>query len=304
MHQSWRVWGLGWWGSARSSGGPRAGRWVPVFGLLVGLAGVAAVWLPQPAHAAGPRSAWVWPLAGQPALVRGFDPPATAYGAGHRGVDLGSAAGAPVRAAGAGRVSYAGLLAGRGVVVVVHGTLRTTYEPVTAQVRVGQAVAAGQPLGWLGAGHCAPSCLHWGLLRGATYLNPLLVLAPAQARLLPVSTAGSGHPAPGAAPTGRVSAGQSPVGAERPAAAATAATPSKETRLALRGHDRPLGAGAALALVAGLALLVRRPRPRPPSEPVPATRAGANLPPVPVTPEPDAGRTVDLGNERARRRSG
>ena len=43
-----------------------------------------------------------------------------------------TAPGAPVRAAGAGRVSYAGLLAGRGVLVVVHGALRTTYEPVTA----------------------------------------------------------------------------------------------------------------------------------------------------------------------------
>ena len=35
-----------------------------------------------------------------------------------------------------------GLLAGRGVVVVVHGALRTTYEPVDASVAVGELVVA------------------------------------------------------------------------------------------------------------------------------------------------------------------
>jgi hypothetical protein len=29
-------------------------------------------------------------------------------------------------------VTFAGLVAGKGVVVIKHGTLRTTYEPVTA----------------------------------------------------------------------------------------------------------------------------------------------------------------------------
>ena len=42
------------------------------------------------------------------------------------------------RSALAGRVSFAGRIAGRGVVVVGHGATRTTYEPVAAEVSVGR----------------------------------------------------------------------------------------------------------------------------------------------------------------------
>ncbi|MBC7373849.1 MAG: M23 family peptidase, partial [Frankiales bacterium] len=79
------------------------------------------------AAAAAADGPWGWPVAGAREVGRPFAPPASRYSAGHRGVDLPAPAGTAVRAAGAGRVSYAGLLAGRGVVVVVHGTLRTTY---------------------------------------------------------------------------------------------------------------------------------------------------------------------------------
>ncbi|WP_234312918.1 peptidoglycan DD-metalloendopeptidase family protein [Streptomyces seoulensis] len=70
-----------------------------------------------------------WPVGTRPAVLRGWEPPATVYAAGHRGVDLAAAPGAPVRAVAAGRVSYAGRVAGRGVVAVaLAGTsLRTTY---------------------------------------------------------------------------------------------------------------------------------------------------------------------------------
>jgi len=88
----------------------------------------------------------VWPLA-PPLVVAGFDPPSTRWSAGHRGVDLQGLPGQQVRAAVAGTVSFAGTLAGRGVVVVTHGQTRTTYEPVLAWVDVGVAVAAGDPLG-------------------------------------------------------------------------------------------------------------------------------------------------------------
>ena len=53
--------------------------------------------------------------------------------------------GQPVLAALPGAVTYAGSLAGRGVVVVDHGATRTTYEPVAATVTVGTPVAAGTP---------------------------------------------------------------------------------------------------------------------------------------------------------------
>ena len=55
------------------------------------------------------------------AVVRGFDPPAQPWLSGHRGVDLLGKVGEPVLAVMAGRVTYSGTLAGRGVVVVSHG---------------------------------------------------------------------------------------------------------------------------------------------------------------------------------------
>lgn len=133
---------------------------------------------------------WVAPLPQPLQVVRAFDPPALRWDAGHRGVDLKGGVGATVRAAGAGRISYAGLLAGRGVVVVVHGDLRTTYEPVAAAVKVGQTVAPGDPIGALDSGHdpWRPSSgvLHWGLVRGQTYLDPLTLLSGVRpVRLLP-----------------------------------------------------------------------------------------------------------------------
>jgi murein DD-endopeptidase MepM/ murein hydrolase activator NlpD len=87
-------------------------------------------------------------------------------------------------------VVYAGTLAGRGVVSVMHaGGLRSTYEPVTPSVAIGDAVTAGQPLGTLVAGHpgCpAAACLHWGVRSGRDYLDPLTLLGLGRVRLLPM----------------------------------------------------------------------------------------------------------------------
>ena len=130
----------------------------------------------------------VWPLDPRPSVVEGFHPPRSAYGAGHRGVDLAGLPGQRVRSALAGRVTFAGSLAGRGVVVVSHGATRTTYEPVRASAHLGAHVAAGEPLGALQAAgsHCAPAtCLHWGLIEGDTYLDPLTLVGAGQVRLLP-----------------------------------------------------------------------------------------------------------------------
>jgi murein DD-endopeptidase MepM/ murein hydrolase activator NlpD len=131
----------------------------------------------------------VLPLAGP--VVRGFDPPDQPWLPGHRGVDLLGTVGTEVVAAMAGRVVFAGTVAGRGVVVVSHGELRTTYLPVRPLVSVGTTVSAGQVIGQLRAGHGCPggTCLHWGLLRGDTYLDPLSLLDDAEVRLLPAAAA-------------------------------------------------------------------------------------------------------------------
>jgi murein DD-endopeptidase MepM/ murein hydrolase activator NlpD len=134
----------------------------------------------------------VWPLQPRPEVVATFDPPDSAWGAGHRGVDLAGRPGQSVRAALPGVVSFAGTIAGRGVVVVDHGDTRTTYEPVVATVDVGDAVSAGDRIGWLAlpGSHCLPAaCLHWGWLRGATYLDPLRLVGLGPVRLLPLDVA-------------------------------------------------------------------------------------------------------------------
>jgi hypothetical protein len=145
---------------------------------------------PAPGPAATPAGVgWVLPLGEGTRVARPFDPPPTPYAAGHRGVDLLAVPGAAVRAAAPGVVTFAGVLAGRGVVTVSHGALRSTYEPVDATVTVGQHVAAGDVIGHVSAaaGHCGPrTCLHWGVLRGAAYLDPLGLLRPGRVRLLPV----------------------------------------------------------------------------------------------------------------------
>jgi murein DD-endopeptidase MepM/ murein hydrolase activator NlpD len=106
-------------------------------------------------------------------------------------VDLLGHVGQTVSAALPGRVSFAGTLAGRGVVVVDHGATRTTYEPVSTTVHVGDVVRAGSPLGVLNAAqsHCPPSaCLHWGWIRNAddVYLDPLRLVGAVPVRLLPL----------------------------------------------------------------------------------------------------------------------
>ncbi|MEU4396330.1 M23 family metallopeptidase [Kribbella sp. NPDC023855] len=132
----------------------------------------------------------VWPLTPRPAIFRGFEPPPKPWLPGHRGLDLSGSPGQQVRSATPGTVTYAAPLAGRGVIVITNGPLRTTYEPVIPTIRVGATVTPGTPIGHLSAAgsHCAPAtCLHWGLRQATTYLNPLSLLPHHPIRLLPLT---------------------------------------------------------------------------------------------------------------------
>ncbi|MET9887718.1 M23 family metallopeptidase [Streptomyces sp. NPDC006430] len=127
-------------------------------------------------------------------VTRWWDPPPTPYAAGHRGVDLAAPVGADIRTVGPGRVHHAGPVAGRGVLsLTLPGGLRTTYEPVRPLVTEGEEVVAGQVVATLAEGpHCSRPCLHWGLLSGDTYLNPLTLLPRPTPRLLPLDGAAAG----------------------------------------------------------------------------------------------------------------
>lgn len=92
-------------------------------------------------------------------------------------------------APGPGTVSFAGTVAGRGVVTVTHPDgLRSSLEPVTPSLTVGDAVRGGDVVGVVAdtPGHCAPSsCVHWGVRDGETYVDPLLLLRGGPSVLLP-----------------------------------------------------------------------------------------------------------------------
>ncbi len=180
-----------------------------VLGVLLTLAPAGSAVTPEEP---GVDPVGVWPLRPEPTVVRGFDPPDSPFGAGHRGVDLAGRPGQQVRTALPGTVVFAGSIAGRGVVVVSHGATRTTYEPVVAAVTLGEPVARGDPIGTLetGGSHCFPAaCLHWGWIAGETYLDPLRLVGVRPVRLLPLWREEPVPLMPAGAPGGRpVAAGR------------------------------------------------------------------------------------------------
>ncbi len=180
--------------------------------LLAVLATVLFLGAHPTAHAAT-DPVGVWPLTPRPEVVRPFEPPSSPWGAGHRGVDLAGTPGQPVRAALPGRIAFVGTIAGRPVVTVSHGGTRTTYEPVGSSLARGTPVAAGQVIGSLGVAgsHCFPAaCLHWGWLRGKTYLDPLRLVGGGPVRLLPLAGLAPATPGAGLLPRASPYAGWAP----------------------------------------------------------------------------------------------
>lgn len=301
--------------SARGDGRRTASRAAPVLvaaARLLVATGVLLAGAPAPAAA---MTQATWPVVdddgGPPEISRRFDPPADLYGRGHRGVDLAARPGAQVVAAAAGRVSYAGMLAGRGVLVVVHGALRTTYEPVTAAVSVGQQVQAGELIGSLDPGHagCAASaCLHWGLRRGRQYLDPVSLLGAGPVRLLPLGA--SAETPPSAIRQAATVARASPAAATRSGSGVAVQPLSPpdeqvvEPWLSLRSTLTPTGALALIALLAGLVLLRTPTRPR--RGPASAQARAVPLDDVDATPPTGAearDAVLDLAAARDRRRA-
>ena len=162
--------------------------------IIAAIAVLAMDWFLGSGISAAESPKWVWPTGSPARVLERFNPPAKRWLAGHRGVDLSAGYGASIRSAGAGTVTFVGTIAGRGVVTVTHGELRTTYEPIDSAVAVGQYVAAGKLIGSIGGGgHCDSHCLHWGLLRGGTYLDPLLLLSHDPPVLKPLPGTASGN---------------------------------------------------------------------------------------------------------------
>lgn len=227
----------------------------------------------QPANRElAPRGERVWPVAGQggtanarPEVRRGWEPPPSPWASGHRGVDLAAEQGRRVRSVGNGRVSFAGEVAGRGVLSIeLSGTgdppVRTTYEPVRPSVRKGDKVRVGQVVGTVADGpfHCHDGCLHWGARREERYLDPLSLLPPGllrggPSRLLPFY----GTPVPeGGAGGGR----RDPPRNARTVRERARTPPSQTANIAAASRPAATGIGGSVLAVVlvGTALLARQ----------------------------------------------
>jgi murein DD-endopeptidase MepM/ murein hydrolase activator NlpD len=143
-----------------------------------------------PARSAG---SWSWPVTG--AVIRGFDPPDSPYGSGHRGIDVAVPVGTLVRAPAAGVVSFAGSVGGHLFVTIDHGGgVRSTCSFLSALlVHDGDLVIQGQGIGFSGTGHVGDTTpnVHIGVRLNGQYVDPLDYLRPVSVveliRLAPIA---------------------------------------------------------------------------------------------------------------------
>lgn len=123
------------------------------------------------------ETAWTWPVSEPHRIVNPFVAPPTAWAAGHRGIDIGAVAGAPVFAPADGVVYFSGVVVDRPVLSIRHADgLVSSFEPVVSELVPGTAVRPGEIVGRLAAGHCASACLHFGVRRFGAYVSPLAYL--------------------------------------------------------------------------------------------------------------------------------
>lgn len=125
---------------------------------------------------------WVWPT-GTRVVSRPWEAPADDYAAGHRGLDVPAAIGTAAAAVDDGTVTFAGSVAGRGVVTIDHGGgLHSTLDSVTPIVAAGDTVAQGDPVGRVAVGHCPASapCVHIGARIEDRYVDPTPYLPAAE----------------------------------------------------------------------------------------------------------------------------
>jgi murein DD-endopeptidase MepM/ murein hydrolase activator NlpD len=199
-------------------------RWRPFLLAALLAAGVvaqAAAPVAAPVAVAERRSSWapveprsprvpaLWmPVTGPP--LRGFDARAGPYGPGHRGIDIAAPVGELVRAPAAGRVVFAGPVAGvNWVTLVVAPGVLVTLGPLLDPVVTATRVQAKAPVGRIGPGHtatraasatpaapAAPAALHLSVRVDGVYVDPVAYLVDRpRPRLVPL-------PAPGGLPGG------------------------------------------------------------------------------------------------------
>ncbi len=144
---------------------------------------------------AGAAGTWTWPVSGP--VIRGFDPPDSPYGAGHRGVDIAAAVGTLIVAPAPGTVSFAGPVGGKLFLTIDHADgVQSTYSWLsTLLLSKGDRVEAGTPIATTGWGHpdlLVPH-LHLGVKLNDAYVDPMAFLGDVSVsafiRLAPLAAA-------------------------------------------------------------------------------------------------------------------
>ncbi|MGB1631733.1 MAG: peptidoglycan DD-metalloendopeptidase family protein, partial [Acidimicrobiales bacterium] len=112
--------------------------------LLVSMGAIATALAP----AAAAQTVVLRPPVDAP-IIDPFRAPETTYGQGNRGIEYDTTAGVGVDAAGPGLVVFAGPVAGRAWVTILHqGGLRTSYGPLSlVAVATGDPVEVGDRIG-------------------------------------------------------------------------------------------------------------------------------------------------------------
>jgi hypothetical protein len=136
-----------------------------------------------------PGRVWLVPPVDS-AVVRRFENPDGPYGPGHRGIDYFAVPGTAVRAAGSGRVTFAGPVGSTTAVTITHrGEMETTYSSLS-EVLVGEGdyVTQSEWVGRSGSPHPGVEIdgvsygrsggLHFGVKVAGAYVDPLLYLGP------------------------------------------------------------------------------------------------------------------------------
>jgi murein DD-endopeptidase MepM/ murein hydrolase activator NlpD len=111
-------------------------------------------------------------------VVDPFRPPAGPYGPGNRGLEYATITGTAAASIGSGIVVFAGPVAGRGVVSVVHPDgLRSSLTGLAVVLALpGQVVRAGTTLGTTG------DRLHLGVRVGERYIDPAVLFGDSRPR--------------------------------------------------------------------------------------------------------------------------
>lgn len=138
-----------------------------------------------------PQPAWVSPV---PALeiIEPFNPPSKAWLKGHRGIDVLTVNGEPLRAPTAGTIRFGGSVAGTATVSIeTNSGYVVSFQPATSELKIGDQFSAGAEIGKVAeGGHCEDSCLHIGVWKAKgkkQYIDPAGFFGHEQSILLPLS---------------------------------------------------------------------------------------------------------------------